>query len=252
MTRQKCIPEEEAVSRSEQATFVLVPGAWCGGWCWKPVTERLRSAGHQVVPLTLTGVGERSHLLHSNITLETHVQDIINVIRFNDLKNVVLVGHSYAGLTLAPVLDRIAERLRHVVYLDALLVHSGECAMDIIPPEEVGRRMLKAAHDGGISMPVPTGAHFSCEATKIWFQEHLTPHPIQPYFDKIALQHPMGNGCPITYVSCIPGKLPAVALSARRAREHGWRVVEIESGHNVQLHRPDAVTQILLECLDYS
>ena len=88
--------------------FVLVPGSWCGAWCWKPVADRLRNAGHTVFPMSLTGLAERSHLLSDRITLETHVMDVVNLIKYNDLRDVVLVGHSYAGIVLTAVAERIS------------------------------------------------------------------------------------------------------------------------------------------------
>ena len=211
--------------------FVLVPGSWCGAWCWKPVADRLRNAGHTVFPMSLTGLAERSHLLSDRITLETHVMDVVNLIKYNDLRDVVLVGHSYAGIVLTAVAERIPQCLRHIVYLDAMVPKPGECAMDLIPNDEAEQRVLRARHDGGISIPAP--------------------QPIKPYFDRIDVRVPQGNGVPVTYVSCTPVKLHPIALSVERARRLPlWRVVEIASGHNVHLHRPDDVAEILMECAE--
>lgn len=198
--------------------FVLVPGSWCGAWCWKPVADRLRSAGHTVFPMSLTGLAERSHLLSDRITLETHVMDVVNLIKYNDLRDVVLVGHSYAGIVLTAVAERIPQCLRHIVYLDAMVPKPGECAMDLIPNEEAEQRVLRARHDGGISIPAPTPGHFATEAMREWFRDHMTPQPIKPYFDRIDVRVPQGNGVPVTYVSCTPVKLHPIALSVERAR----------------------------------
>ncbi|MEQ2847221.1 alpha/beta fold hydrolase [Bilophila wadsworthia] len=231
--------------------FVLVPGSWCGAWCWKPVADRLRNAGHTVFPMSLTGLAERSHLLSDRITLETHVMDVVNLIKYNDLRDVVLVGHSYAGIVLTAVAERIPQCLRHIVYLDAMVPKPGECAMDLIPNDEAEQRVLRARHDGGISIPAPTPGHFATEAMREWFRDHMTPQPIKPYFDRIDVRVPQGNGVPVTYVSCTPVKLHPIALSVERARRLPlWRVVEIASGHNVHLHRPDDVAEILMECAE--
>ena len=187
--------------------FVLVPGSWCGAWCWKPVADRLRNAGHTVFPMSLTGLAERSHLLSDRITLETHVMDVVNLIKYNDLRDVVLVGHSYAGIVLTAVAERIPQCLRHIVYLDAMVPKPGECAMDLIPNDEAEQRVLRARHDGGISIPAPTPGHFATEAMREWFRDHMTPQPIKPYFDRIDVRVPQGNGVPVTYVSCTPVKL---------------------------------------------
>ena len=179
--------------------FVLVPGSWCGAWCWKPVADRLRNAGHTVFPMSLTGLAERSHLLSDRITLETHVMDVVN----------------------------------------------------LIPNDEAEQRVLRARHDGGLSIPAPTPGHFATEAMREWFRDHMTPQPIKPYFDRIDVRVPQGNGVPVTYVSCTPVKLHPIALSVERARRLPlWRVVEIASGHNVHLHRPDDVAEILMECAE--
>lgn len=133
--------------------FVLVPGSWCGAWCWKPVADRLRSAGHTVFPMSLTGLAERSHLLSDRITLETHVMDVVNLIKYNDLRDVVLVGHSYAGIVLTAVAERIPQCLRHIVYLDAMVPKPSECAMDLIPNEEAEQRVLRRAMTAGSAFP---------------------------------------------------------------------------------------------------
>ena len=220
-------------------------------WCWKPVADRLRNAGHTVFPMSLTGLAERSHLLSDRITLETHVMDVVNLIKYNDLRDVVLVGHSYAGIVLTAVAERIPQCLRHIVYLDAMVPKPGECAMDLIPNDEAEQRVLRARHDGGLSIPAPTPGHFATEAMREWFRDHMTPQPIKPYFDRIDVRVPQGNGVPVTYVSCTPVKLHPIALSVERARRLPlWRVVEIASGHNVHLHRPDDVAEILMECAE--
>lgn len=232
-----------------KSPFVLVPGSWCGAWCWRPVADRLRRAGCDAFPLSLTGLADKSHLLSDRITLETHVMDVINLIRYNDLRDVVLVGHSYAGIVLTIVADRIPHLLRHLVYLDAMVPKPGECAMDLVPNEEASRRVLRSRHDGGISVPVPEPGHFAAESMREWFRAHMTPQPIKPYFDRIAIREPQGNGVPATYVSCTPVHLPPMRLSVDRARRLPlWRILEIPSGHNVHLHRPDDVARILLEC----
>ena len=159
-------PSFQEPSGGSSRTFVLIPGSWCGAWCWKPVAERLRRAGHDVHPLSLTGLAERSHLLSDRITLETHVMDVINLIRHNDMRDVVLVGHSYAGVILTVVADRIPQFLRHIVYLDAMVPLPGECAMDMIPRHDAAQRIYRAHHDGGVSVPVPAPGHFASDAMR--------------------------------------------------------------------------------------
>lgn len=122
-------------SESIVATFVLVPDAWLGGWAWRDVTSRPREAGHQVYPVTLTGLGERVHLARPETDLETHITDVINVIRWNDLDDVILAGHSYAGTVVTGVADRIPERIGQLVYLDSAPLANGQAMTDLYPAE---------------------------------------------------------------------------------------------------------------------
>ena len=231
--------------------FVLVPGSWCGAWCWKFVAERLRAAGHIALPLSLTGLAERSHLLSDAVTLETHVMDVVNAIRYNDLQDVILVGHSYAGMILTVIAERFPQYFQHIVYLDALVPTQGECALDLIPRHDAAQRVHRSQQDGGLSVPVPSPGHFATEALQEWFKAHMTPQPLKPYLGRVEITRPQGNGIPVTYVSCTPSRLPSIILSAERARRLPlWRVVEIESGHNVQVHRPDDVARILMDCAE--
>ena len=237
--------------RREAPVFVLVPGAWCGAWCWTLVAPRLAAAGFRVYSLSLTGLAERRHLLSPAISLETHVLDVVNLIRYQDLRDVVLVGHSFAGIALTGAAEHLADRLRHLVYLDAMVPFSGECAFDLIPNKDVERRQRQAdEHDGGVSMPVPHGGHFAVAGMHEWFLEHMTPQPLRPYGDRLRLAGLPGNGVPVTYVQCLPARLPAMRISAARARSLNWEMVRMDSGHNVHLHRPEAVTDLLIACAE--
>ena len=125
------------------STFLLVHGAWHGGWCWKRVTPLLRAAGHEVFTPTLTGLGERKHLMSPDIGLDTHVQDVVGVLEYEDLRDVILVGHSYAGMVITGVAGRTPERIAHLVYLDAFVPEDGKSLMDYQPPE-----MAELFHEG--------------------------------------------------------------------------------------------------------
>ncbi|MGH3442841.1 MAG: alpha/beta fold hydrolase, partial [Nitriliruptorales bacterium] len=118
-------------------TYVLVPGAWLGGWAWQDVTARLRAAGHEVYPMTLTGLGERSHLARPEIDLETHIADIVNTIVWNDLRDVILAGHSYAGIVITGVADRLPDRLQDIVYIDSAPLADGQAMVDLYPRERL-------------------------------------------------------------------------------------------------------------------
>lgn len=117
------------------ATFVLIPGGWCGGWVWKYVTPPLRRAGHEVYPVTLTGMGERAHLTHKDVDLDTHIQDVVSVLVYEELTDVWLVGWSFGGMVIAGVADRVPERLAQLVYLDAAEPQDGQSNYDMAGPE---------------------------------------------------------------------------------------------------------------------
>ena len=152
-------------SRPEAKTFVLVHGAFHGGWCWRDVAQSLRAAGHTVFTPTQTGLGERRHLLSRDITLDTFVLDVVNVIESEELGDVILVGHSFGGITITAVADRLPERLRHLVYLDAGVVHSGASVFAEYPADLVAARRNAAAASPGASRSRHRNPHSSASPT---------------------------------------------------------------------------------------
>ena len=149
------------------ATYVLVHGAWHGGWCWKRVAPLLRAAGHEVYTYTptLTGLGERAHLLSRDIDLDTHITDIVNVLAYEELTDVVLVGHSYGGMVIAGVADRVPERVAHLVYLDAFVPRDGQAVHDIFSPEFAAHLQALALAEGdGWRIPAPPAASYGVTA----------------------------------------------------------------------------------------
>ena len=155
-TREKGLPTQNP------ATYVLVHGAWHGSWCWKRVRKGLRDTGHQVFTPTLTGLGERSHLNSAAVNLSTHIADVVNLLRWEDLSDVILCGHSYGGNVITGVADRIPERIRSLVYLDAFVPEDGECLFDLVPPELAQRMRLQAQTAGsGWNIPPLPAEHFN-------------------------------------------------------------------------------------------
>jgi len=139
------------------ATFVLVPGMWLGGWVWRRVSDRLRAAGHATYPVTLTGLGERAHLAGPGVTLDTHIADLLNLLAFERITDVVLVGHSYAGVPVRGVADRAAERLRRVVYVDSGPLPDGMAQFDTNPPDAQPLIRDQVERDGrGYLLPPPS------------------------------------------------------------------------------------------------
>jgi pimeloyl-ACP methyl ester carboxylesterase len=205
------------------ATFVIVPGATHGGWRWKAVRVALQAAGHEVYPLTLTGLGERSHLASPEIDLDTHVQDVVNVLEYEDLRDVVLLGHSYGGMVVTAVADRAAERLTRLVYLDAVLPHDGECVFDVFPPE-VGADWAERArlHGEGWRWPPRPDA-----------DPRAAPMLLKPFQQPLRLTGTGGRAVPGVYVHCTAKTdRDDFVLFAGRARERGWPVYELATGHS--------------------
>ena len=235
----------------KSASYVLVHGAWHGGWCWARVAARLRAAGHRVFTPTCTGLGERAHLMSRDITLDTFTNDVANVVEAEELKDVILVGHSFGGLPVSGVAERMPSRLRHLVYLDALLVEPGRRPFDILAPEVVARR-LKAAEEssGGVSLPPQPPESFGVTdpADIAWLARRLTPHPLGTYTSPLNIRNPVGNGLPRTYVACTnPGYGFLDPVKTWLRGQEGWRVLAIASGHDAMITAPDELARILTE-----
>ena len=252
---------------ASRPVFVLVHGAYHGGWCWRAVAALLRGQGFAVYTPTQTGLGERSHLLGRSIAIDTFVDDVANVLRFEDLRDVILVGHSFGGNAITGVADRMPERLRHVVYLDAMIPTAGQSVFDTMPPH-VAAKMRDAAQQssGGVSMAVPPVKFFGITdpAQAEWVMAQCTPHPISTYDTPITLRHPVGHGVPCTYIAVTPHFAPTTearnwaretaAAHAQAAPDAGstWRYVEMEAGHDAMVTHPAELARLLLTVAEAS
>jgi pimeloyl-ACP methyl ester carboxylesterase len=231
-------------------TYVLVHGAWHGGWCWRDVASRLAAAGHAVFTPTQTGLAERKHLLHAGISLDTFVEDIVNVIDAEELNDIYLVGHSFGGRSVCGVADRMPERVRRLVFLDSGLPTSGKSAMDGLPADIRATR-LKLAQDssGGLSVPPPGMADFGItDAESVaWLERRLTPHPLGTYTTPMNLAHPLGNGVPVTYIRCTEPTYRPTESSADYARSRAdWQYLELATGHDAMISAPGPLADMLL------
>jgi len=234
----------------EPLTFVLVHGIWHGGWCWSQVAEILRGRGHSVTTPTLTGLGERSHLLSESITLETFVEDIVNHLTWTDLSDVVLVGHSFAGAVIIGAADRVPERIAGLIFLDAAIMEDGETWFGLLPKEIVDGRMAKAqASSGGISLPVAPPESFGVTDPDqaAYLERMLTPHPLATCTTPLKLDAPPGNGLPAHYIVCTRPAYPPVAAMHKRAREAGWPISELATGHDAMVIAPQKTADLLEE-----
>jgi pimeloyl-ACP methyl ester carboxylesterase len=232
------------------STFVLVHGAFHGGWCWRFVAENLRRAGHTVFTPTLTGCGERRHSLRPAIDLEHWVTDIIDVIECEELVDTVLVGHSFGGMVISGVADRLQDRLRHLVFLDAGIAESGRPVAADLPAEVWDVRVRDVVDVAGVPcFPPPPASYFGVTDATLadWLTRRLTPMPTCVYETSIRLQKPVGNGLPATFIHCTRPELPMVTRSALKARSMDWHYVDIATGHDAIVLEPMRVASILAD-----
>jgi pimeloyl-ACP methyl ester carboxylesterase len=231
-------------------SFVLLHGAFHGAWCWREVARLLRQHGHQVTTPTQTGLGERHHLLSPSITVETFIEDLIEHIRYSEVSDAVLVGHSFGGIALAGAADRIPARIRQLIFLDSRIVQNGQSAFDTTPPELVAQRRAQAAEHGNLFLPPPPAESFGVPAGKKADRVNrlLTPHPFATFENRVRLAHPLGNGLPCTYIACTRPATASLAPSRTWAREQPrWGYRELETGHDAMITAPLETAKLLME-----
>lgn len=232
---------EPASSARPAPTLVAVHGAWAGGWHFKKVAPLLEAKGWKVYRPSLSGLGEHFNTARSDIGLNTHIDDIVNLILFEDLHDVILLGHSYGGMVITGVADRIPDRIARLVYLEAMLPADGESLMGTRKGTSV--ELEKMTKDGFI-VPnwVRPGKPFPIDV----------PHPLKTFTDAISLKHQDAAAkIPGTYILTVdPGKKPEeddLFAASERARARGWPVIVMTGDHNPQWRQPEAVAKLLLE-----
>ncbi|MCH8102405.1 MAG: alpha/beta hydrolase [Chloroflexi bacterium] len=237
------------------ATYVLVSGAWHGGWCWRKVTPLLEAQGHRVYTPTLTGLGARAHLLTREVNLTTHIQDVAALMLAEDMHDVVLAGHSYGGLVISGVACNAKERLSHVAYLDAILPVGGKA--DIANGDNSHPLVASANASGnGWKIPVPAVANgqlmgVTDTADIKWMLEQLTPHPLASFREVLNLDSQRPHPVPGSYLLCTgDGREDSGFIAhAERARTLGWPVDEINTGHDLMITEPESTAAFLLRSL---
>jgi len=229
---------------------VLVHGAWHGGWCWRRVADRLSRAGHRVFTPTLTGVGERSHLLSPAVDAEMHVRDVLGLLEAEELRDVVLAGHSYAGIVISGVAARARERVRKLIYLDALLLEDGQSWADAFPPAVTEARRKSAVITNGVkTLPPPDPAiyGFADAADTEWVRRRLTPHPYAAFEQKMHWGGPLGSGLPRLYLDCTQPAIEVLGSVKDRFRGRtDWPFVEMKTGHDAMVSAPEETARLLL------
>jgi len=225
------------------AIFLVAHGAWSGGWIWKKMRPLMAARGHQLYAPTMTGLGDRSHLAHRGIDLEAHIADVLAVLEYENLHDVILVGHSYGGMVATGVADRARERFKHLVYLDAFVPDAGKSANDYISPVRADV-MRRTAIEGWKVASIPIPSDTSPEDT-VWLMARRMPQPLACLEQKFEFK----NGpltLPRTYIYAqryLPGDPFRQFLE--RARKEGWPVHEMEASHSPHVTAPEALMEIL-------
>jgi pimeloyl-ACP methyl ester carboxylesterase len=228
-------------------TFVLVHGAWHGSWCWQRVRKALQSAGHDVFTPTLTGVGERAHLTSPQVTLDTHVADVVNLMRWENLADVVLCGHSYGGCVITGVADRVPERLRALVYLDAFILENGQGLHDVLPAAVRDGQVETANASGNGWQVLPISAEFFNvnAADRAWVDAQCTPQSLATFRQRLALRNPGLPPHKVTHVLATGYDHSPFPPFHALAKTKGWKTLTVDCGHDVMLDRPAELVQIL-------
>jgi pimeloyl-ACP methyl ester carboxylesterase len=242
------------------ADFVLVHGAWHGGWCWRRIVDALHARGHRAHAVTLTGVGERVHLMSPLITLETHIADVAHAIEAEELQDVVLAVHSYAGMIGTAIADRMPQRLRHLVYVDAVVPKPGESWSSTHAGATREARLAAAKASADYSFPAPDPVVFGLQAEDhAWVLRRQTPHPGHTYQAPLQFDPQRVASVPRTFVDCIQPRLGTIDSIRPRVRDRnfwdgawaagaGMRVVELATGHDPMVSAPVELTELLLAC----
>jgi pimeloyl-ACP methyl ester carboxylesterase len=231
--------DSRVTAQQRVGPFVLVHGGWHGGWCWRRVADRLTAKGRYVVAPTLTGVGERSHQASDSITLSTHIEDVVNEIKWKDLDAVVLVGHSYGGMVITGVAERMREQIAAIVYLDAYVPQDGQSLAMLRSPG-------LAPYPEGFVPPNPAATFRVNAKDAAWVDSKMTPHPVKCFTEMLRV-----SGAYLT----IPEKVyirarefPSVAFDQvfeRCRADRAWRTIEMKCGHDVMIDQPTELAAIL-------
>ena len=236
-------------------TYLLVHGAWHSGECWERVVPLLASAGHRVLAPSLTGHGDKAHLLSPEVGLDTHIEDISRLILEEELTEVVLVGHSYAGLVVSGVANRLPERIAHLVYLDAMLPEDGESVLDIMPLtqgriEEAAKTDVPWRIPPLPELPPPLGLFGVTDPADLaWLRTLLSDEPVRCFQQPVRLDNPAVRTIPRTHIHCLnkPRDVPRRPVPAIQPNGSPAQVWELPTGHDCMITMPAELTELLLK-----
>src|SRR5262245_21031853 len=235
-----------AVAQSQGATFLVAHGAWSAGWAWKKMHPLTSAAGHLLFTPTYTGLGEREHLASPSNDLETHIQDVLAVIKYEDLRDVVLIGHSYGGMVATGVADRAGDRIAQLIYLDAFVPRNGQALVDLLPPERRQRMQERGKQGDGCRVPPNPTPPATSEADAKWIAERRLPQSFKTFEMPLRLSD-ADIKLPRSYIYCkrIPPGDPFRQFAERAKSEAGWRYHEIDASHSPHVTAPEVLATLL-------
>lgn len=233
------------------AVFVLIHGMWHGGWCWKKVRRLLLASGHEVHVATLTGVGERAHLRYLDIDMNTHVQDVIGILEYEELQDVILVGHSLGGFMAPAVAERVPERIAHIVSLDGARAAEGKAFKDYMPDHfDIFRQRGLANGDEWWTPPALEWTFGVTGADLEWMQSKLTPHPLKTWLMPMSFSNPSARSIPRTFILCTEGWSPeGIANEQKECLESGWQFCQLATGHDAMITAPKELSDLLVDLI---
>jgi pimeloyl-ACP methyl ester carboxylesterase len=228
-----------ARAQAKGAPVVLVHGAWHGGWCWRRVVDRLTARGRYVVAPTLSGICERSHLASDAINLSTHIDDVVNEITWKDLEGLVLVGHSYGGMVITGVTERVRERIAAIVYLDAFLPQDGQSLSTILGP-------AAARWPDRMAPPIPAAVFRVNANDAAWVNSKMTPHPVRCFTEALQVSGALSTIPRKLYIRASDFPSPSFDAALDRCRkDRAWQTIEMKCGHDVMVDQPAELAEIL-------
>jgi pimeloyl-ACP methyl ester carboxylesterase len=220
-----------------QVDVLLIPGAWHGAWCYRRVADLLIARGHKVHALTLTGLGDRVHLASDAVNMDTHIADIVNFVKWEDLNNFVLVGHSYGGLPITGAADQIGDKVSSIIYLDAFIPEDGQSMVDIV------KRPMPST---GTAPPFPAKAFKVNEKDEAYVNAKMTPQPINTYTQKIKVAGAYKKIAKKTYVRSLQFNNPAFqVLYEALKQDAAWKTHTLDCGHDMMVDKPEELAGIL-------
>jgi len=236
-------------------TFVLVHGAWHGGWCWRRAADVLTARGHRVFAPSLTGLGDRAHLFAKDISMQTHVEDILSLVEAEELGDFVLVGHSYGGFVISGVADTLRERVSHYIYLDGCVPPDMSTGASFswagfIPPEAREARLKSVREEGkGLALPPPPPSAFAVTvpADVAWLQRRMRPMPAATFTGTFTFKNSGSNGLKRTYIASTNPSYALLAATRNLVQgDKTWSFTTLETGHDSMVTAPDALAALLM------